>query len=228
MHYFLRNYRKNVKIHHFSIRLHVVCRIMQAQLPSFTFMAFLSRRLWYGVCHLSSRCEFLMENIPKQLLKIQRLSQNWCLFSLHGLITPSIRISTKCPYLVVHYLSNKHLWISVWVAFTHQKKKKKKGKKKMNENTNLFTHIIVTYWAIHLTFSFSKYRPFATINAFIILTYFFNCCFKFFLWNASKDCSGFLDHLQICFEVSAMQFTFQRCKQLEFGKPLSALRSFPL
>ncbi len=45
--YFLRNYRMNVKIHHFSIRLHVLGRTTQAQLPSFTFMALYSRRLWY-------------------------------------------------------------------------------------------------------------------------------------------------------------------------------------
>ncbi len=37
--YFLRNYRMNAKLHHFSIRLHVLHRTMQAQLPSFTFMA---------------------------------------------------------------------------------------------------------------------------------------------------------------------------------------------
>ncbi len=37
----------NAKIHHFSIRLHVLGRTMQAQLTSFTFMALYSRRLWH-------------------------------------------------------------------------------------------------------------------------------------------------------------------------------------
>ncbi len=37
--YFLRNYGMNAKIHHSSIRLHVLGRTMQAQLSSFTFMA---------------------------------------------------------------------------------------------------------------------------------------------------------------------------------------------
>ncbi len=45
MHYFLRNCRLNEKIHHFSIRLHVLSRTTLALLPSFTFMAFYSRRL---------------------------------------------------------------------------------------------------------------------------------------------------------------------------------------
>ncbi len=48
MHYFLRNYRMNAKIHPFSIRLHVLGRPMQAQLPSFTFIALYSRRLCYN------------------------------------------------------------------------------------------------------------------------------------------------------------------------------------
>ncbi len=39
MHYFLRNYRMNAKIYHFSIKLHVLSRTMLAQLLSFTFMA---------------------------------------------------------------------------------------------------------------------------------------------------------------------------------------------
>ncbi len=42
MHYFLRNYKMNTKIHHFSIRLHVLGRTTQAQLPSFTFIALYS------------------------------------------------------------------------------------------------------------------------------------------------------------------------------------------
>ncbi len=44
---------------------------------------------------------------------VQGLSQNWCLFSLDGLVTPSIRILKKCTYFVVHYLSNKHPWTSL-------------------------------------------------------------------------------------------------------------------
>ncbi len=44
MHHFLRNYRMSAKIRHFSIKLHVLGRNWQAQLPSFTFMALYSRR----------------------------------------------------------------------------------------------------------------------------------------------------------------------------------------
>ncbi len=47
MHYLLKNYEMNVKIHYFSMRLHVLGRSTQAQLPSFTFMALNSRRLWH-------------------------------------------------------------------------------------------------------------------------------------------------------------------------------------
>ncbi len=46
MHYFLRNYKMNAKIHHLSVRLHVLGRTMQEQLPTFTFIALNSRRLW--------------------------------------------------------------------------------------------------------------------------------------------------------------------------------------
>ncbi len=46
---FLQNgHVMNAKIHHFSVRLHVLGRTTQAQLPSFTFMALYSRRLWYN------------------------------------------------------------------------------------------------------------------------------------------------------------------------------------
>ncbi len=48
------------------------------------------------------------------------------------------------------------------------------------------------------------------------------------LWNASKDCLGFLDHMDIYFEVPATQFIFQRWKQPKFGKPLSTEWSFQL
>ncbi len=50
MHYFLRNYRMNIKFHHFSIRLHVLGRTTQAQLPRFTFMALYSRMLCSSYC----------------------------------------------------------------------------------------------------------------------------------------------------------------------------------
>ncbi len=45
MHYFLKNYRLSAKMHHFSIRLHVLGRTTQALLPNFTFMALYCRRL---------------------------------------------------------------------------------------------------------------------------------------------------------------------------------------
>ncbi len=48
MHYFLRNYRMNAKIYHFSVRLHVLGYTTQSQLPSFTFMALYSGRLWFS------------------------------------------------------------------------------------------------------------------------------------------------------------------------------------
>ncbi len=50
MNYFLRNYEKNAKIHHFFIKLRVLDRTMQAQLPNFTFMASYSQRLWQHQC----------------------------------------------------------------------------------------------------------------------------------------------------------------------------------
>ncbi len=41
----------NAKILNFSISLRVLGRTMQAQLPSFTFMALYSRRLWLKEQH---------------------------------------------------------------------------------------------------------------------------------------------------------------------------------
>ncbi len=58
MHYFLRNYRINAKIHNFSISLHVLGQTTQAQLPSFTFMALYSILLYlkyYNVLQWESR-----------------------------------------------------------------------------------------------------------------------------------------------------------------------------
>ncbi len=51
----------NTKIHHFSIRLHVLGRTTQAQLPSFTFIVLYSRRRWSGTCcpHASTILSFL-------------------------------------------------------------------------------------------------------------------------------------------------------------------------
>ncbi len=46
MHYFLRNYRINAKIHNCSRRLHVLGWTTQAQLPNFTFVASYYTRLW--------------------------------------------------------------------------------------------------------------------------------------------------------------------------------------
>ncbi len=42
----MRNYGMNAKIHYSSIRLHVLGWTTQAQLPSFTFMAWNYRGLW--------------------------------------------------------------------------------------------------------------------------------------------------------------------------------------
>ncbi len=81
--------------------------------------------------------------------------------------------------------------------------------------------------AVHLTFSFSKYCPFTAKHASILSTHFFYSGFKILLRNAPKDRLGFLYHLGICFEVLVTQFTFQRWKQPEFEKPLSAEWSFP-
>ncbi len=41
--------------------------------------------------------------VPKMVLTL----------SLDGLVTPSIEIPMKCTYSVNHYLSNKHLWMSL-------------------------------------------------------------------------------------------------------------------
>ncbi len=43
MHYFLRTYKMNANIHHFSIKLHVLGRTTHAQLPGFPFIAWNSR-----------------------------------------------------------------------------------------------------------------------------------------------------------------------------------------
>ncbi len=49
----------------------------------------------------------------------------------------------------------------------------KKRREKINENTNLFTHIILTFpKAIYLTFSFSKYHLLAATHASILSIYF--------------------------------------------------------
>ncbi len=56
--YFLRNHRMNAKIHHYSIRLYVLGRTTQAPLSSFTFVAFYSRRLWFGPLPHSSFFRF--------------------------------------------------------------------------------------------------------------------------------------------------------------------------
>ncbi len=57
-------------------------------------------------------------------------------------------------------------------------KKKKERKKKMNENTNLFAIIILTFEAVHLIFSFSKCHPFVAKHASILSIYFFNVSLK--------------------------------------------------
>ncbi len=83
---------------------------------------------------------------------LQGLSQNWSSFSLDRLVTPSIGIPTKCMYSVVHYLSNKHLRMSVCqinlelqLVLWKQLRilLQKKGGKKLT-NTNLFTHTMCT------------------------------------------------------------------------------------
>ncbi len=52
MRYFLRNCRMNEKIHHFFIKLCVLGWTTPEVLPSFTFMAFYSRRLRTGSCQI--------------------------------------------------------------------------------------------------------------------------------------------------------------------------------
>ncbi len=54
MHYFLRNYGMDAKIHHYSIRLHVLSRTTQVQLPSFTFMVLYSKGLWFWMLRLTA------------------------------------------------------------------------------------------------------------------------------------------------------------------------------
>ncbi len=69
MHYFLRNYRINVKIHRLSIRLCVLGRTTQAQLSSFTFMALYSRRLWSSPFSLSAT-SFIRHRVSNLLCRI--------------------------------------------------------------------------------------------------------------------------------------------------------------
>ncbi len=52
--------------------------------------------------------------------------------------------------------------------------------------------------AIHLTYSFSKYRMFAAKHATNLSNHFFYGAFKLLLWNVSEDRLDFLDRLGIC------------------------------
>ncbi len=150
-----------------------------------------------------------LRKVKKNFLitKIQGLSQNWCSFSPDGLVTPSIEILTKRIYSVVHYLSNKQLWTSVYqigsrvtadfvkiVACTPSKT----GKKLTKTQIYLLTSSSPSE-AVHLTFSFSKYCPFTAKHASILSTYFYGD-FKL-LQKVSQDHLGFPDHLGICFQV---------------------------
>ncbi len=135
--------------------------------------------------------------------------------------------STVLYGLRVHYLSNKHPWMSVHqisdfvkiIACTSPKKKKEK-----NEQKHKFTYPHHSHFLSPYVWHF--FSRIAAKHAFILLSHFF-VRFKL-LQNVSKVCLSFLDHLSICFEVPATQFTFQRQKQPEFRKSLSTEWSFPL
>ncbi len=73
----------NEKIHHFSIRLHVLGGTTVALLPSFTFTAFYCKRLWFiplgildtilleTVCKVGKSFRQFSNNFNKALMKIK-------------------------------------------------------------------------------------------------------------------------------------------------------------
>ncbi len=72
MHYFLRNYRMSAKIHHFSIRLHVLGQTTQA------FMALHARRLcvneWESRFFMPEHCQntyYMKKCFSYKLLRIR-------------------------------------------------------------------------------------------------------------------------------------------------------------
>ncbi len=73
MHYFLRNYRMNAKFYHFSMRLYILGRITQAQLPSFTFKALNFRTL----CNITKTVNFKMICFQKFGVPIFRLFKEY-------------------------------------------------------------------------------------------------------------------------------------------------------
>ncbi len=103
---------------------------------------------------------------------------------------------------------------------------KNKGKEKINKNQNLFTPIILIFQVRTYDIFFLEIASVAAKHASILSTHFLNGDFK--LLNASKDCVSFWDHLGICYEISDMQYTFQRQKQSEYRKHLSIERLFLL
>ncbi len=81
--------------------------------------------------------------------------------------------------------------------------------KKMKENTNLFTHIVLTFRDYTFDVFFLEIRFICSQTWFHSFNPFLYNSFKLPLWNATKDYLGFLDHLGICFEDPAKRFTFQ-------------------
>ncbi len=87
MYNFLRNYGMNAKIRHFSVRLHVLCRTAEVQLPNFTFMALYSRKLWLNTLKEGIRAEKYLHRAEKYLHRRKRnrvshSAKNFLVFSL--------------------------------------------------------------------------------------------------------------------------------------------------
>ncbi len=103
MHYFLRNCRMNEKIHHFSIRLHVLGRTMPAVLPSFTFMAFYSRRLWVSswIPKDDEKVRFSVHDLCQHFQEFLKIpchgKSSWCVSHSSGLFYQE---SSKFPKTV--------------------------------------------------------------------------------------------------------------------------------
>ncbi len=85
----------------------------------------------------------------------------------------------------------------------------KKGKKKWTKTQIYSLTLSSLYETIHMTFPFLKYHLFAAKHASIRSIHFLNVNFKHHLCNVSIDRLGFMDYSGICFQVPAMQFTFQ-------------------
>ncbi len=70
---------------------------------SFEYQVLLKKQLLLTVTLINYAC--------CSSLLLQELSQNWCPLSVGGLVMPFIGILTKRMYSLVHYLSNKHVWM---------------------------------------------------------------------------------------------------------------------